>query len=105
MLYELLDHIFGVLILDAKSLNQLAVCTFNCATDALISGSRWVQNIKGENDGQMVIPNHRTIGPDVFFFALVLSKPQKNYCELDDVDYMLCLGGTPNLEVDNVRDN
>ena len=49
--------------------------------------------------------NHRTIGPDVFFFALVLSKPQKNYCELDDVDYMLCLGGTPNLEVDNVRDN
>ena len=60
-----------VLIWDAKSLNQLAVCTFNCATDALISGSRRVQNIKGENDGQMVIPNHRTIGPDVFFFALL----------------------------------
>ena len=102
MLYELLDHIFGVLILDAKSLNQLAVCTYTCA---LISGSRRVQNIKGESDAQMVILNHRTIGPDVFFFALVLSKPQKNYCELDDVDYMLCLGGTPNLEVDNVRDN
>lgn len=68
LLYELLDHIFGVLILDAKSLNQLAVCTYTCA---LISGSRRVQNIKGENDGQMVIPNHRTIGPDVFFFALL----------------------------------